>query len=490
MKKLVSILLLVFMLFGLCSCSSLISGIVGGNNNSETSSNTGSSTNSGTSNTNTESNTNSNTQTNTTTNTGTYVPPILDHDTIKYEAKYTNNKKTNIKYGSYTVKAPIITEYYNDYEAAVSMTFDDGADVAAAQVASNIMAQYGIRGTLMVNIASIQGNVSQWQNVVKQGVLDIGSHGWDHLDPSTIATDQLEHEIKDSFDYLHEYFPNENPLTYATPLSHITDEYEDYLIYCGFIANRLETGGKIIAPSDTDINMHRLGAARIDVAYKPSQVQINVADAISRGDWFIELYHNIRDSSHSTDLPAADFEAHCQWLYNNYNGKVWFGSYDDVAKYVAQYQTATIEYKACDNESMTFMAKVDKNYGQEMTLKIYMPFFIDSAYAIINGEEIYLTVEKEPNTRVVYINTELSEEGTEIKIMMSGNDKYFNNCNHTYVKQEEFDATETEFGYTVMICTGCAHTYVSSYTDKTASSVSPTSTEISTPVAIVPSKEQ
>ena len=125
-----------------------------------------------------------------------------------------------------------------------------------------------------------------------------------------------------------------------------------------------------------------------------------------------------------------------------------------------------------------------------MTLKIYMPFFIDSAYAIIDGEEVYLTVEKEPNTRVVYINTELSEEGTEIKIMMGGNEKYFNNCNHTYVQQEVIDPTATEFGYTIMICTGCAHTYVSSYTDKLSSGTAPVSTVIDTPNAIIPSKEQ
>ena len=101
-----------------------------------------------------------------------------------------------------------------------------------------------------------------------------------------------------------------------------------------------------------------------------------------------------------------------------------------------------------------------------MTFKIYMPFFIDSAYAVINGEKQYLTVEKEPNTRVVYVNSEVSEAGTEIKIYMGGNDKYFNNCDHAYAQNEVVEPTYLEFGYTEMICTKCEHTYKSGYTNK------------------------
>lgn len=463
MKKFLSIILLVSMLFSLTACSFIS---LGGPQSEEINTNTGTiaGTNTDTA---TDTSTDSSTNTSTSTNTDVYVPPILDYDAMKYTVKYSKDKK-KIYFGNYSFKAPAFTPYYNDYEAAVSMTFDDGADIAAAQVASSIMAKYGIRGTLMVNINAIDGNLAQWQALVNQGVLDIGSHGWAHINPYDITTEQMEHEIKGSLEYLQKNFPNENPLTYATPFAQITDTYEEYLKFCGFISNRLETGGAIIKPTSENINMLRLGSSRIDVSYLPSQVQINVASAIDTGSWFIELFHNIRTSSHSTDLPAEEFEAHCQWLYDNYNGKVWFGSYDDVSKYVAQYQTATIEYTAVDSESMTFTAKVDKNYGQEMTLKIYMPFFIDSAYAIIDGEERYLTVQKESNARSVLINTEISEEGTEIKIVMGGNDKYLNNCTHNYVEYEVVEPTATEYGYTVMYCPneGCGHTYKEKYTDK------------------------
>ena len=115
---------------------------------------------------------------------------------------------------------------------------------------------------------------------------------------------------------------------------------------------------------------------------------------------------------------------------------------------------------------MTFLAKVDKNYGQEMTLKIYMPFYADSAYAIINGQEQYLELQKASNSRYAYINTEISEEGTEIKIVMGGNKLYMNNCNHEYVEDKVVAPTDKAYGYTEMICTNCEHSYKSEYTNK------------------------
>ena len=208
----------------------------------------------------TETGTDTETETGTETETDTnteYVPPILDHDTIKYTPRYTTDKK-KLYYGNYSVKVPIITKYYNNYSAALSMTFDDGADVEAANLASEIMSEYGFKGTLMVNIGNIQGNLSRWQELVALGTLDIGSHGWSHLDPSTITTEQMEHEIKDSYDFLQDNFGEYNPVTYATPLSHLTDEYEEYLKYCGFISNRLETFGTMISPDNEIIDMYYL----------------------------------------------------------------------------------------------------------------------------------------------------------------------------------------------------------------------------------------
>lgn len=441
-------------------------------------------------NTNTDSSSNTNSGSSDTSSDSSYVPPLLDHDTINYEAKYSKDGK-KIYYGSSSFKVPVITEYYNGLSAALSMTFDDGEDIAAARLAHSIMSEYGFKGTLMVNISNVKNNIKEWQDLVALGTLDIGSHGWDHLDPSNISESQMEHEIKDSYDFLQQYFPDENPITYATPLSHLTEAYKQYLIDTGFIANRLETGGILIAPSTENIDMYRLYAKRLDKGNPEQNGRLNVSDGLDSGKWFVELYHNVRDR-HSTDITEEDFRAHCKWLYDNYNGKVWFASYDDVAKYIAQRQTATIEYTSCDKESMTFFAKVEKDYGQEMTLKFYLPFFIDSAYAVVNGEEHYLTLEKGSNVRIAYLNTHLTEEGVEIKIYLGGNDRYYNNCTHNYQVSKVVAPTNETVGYTLMECQneGCGNTYKAQFTDKITEEAEPQGvSEITTVDAQVSKKE-
>ena len=450
MKKIVSILLLVAMVFALASCA-----VVPVTTDTNTNTNTNSDTSTGTSK-------------DTDTDTGYTPPSILDYDRINYEPKYTKDQKKIYYAGSFSMKAPEIAPYYNDYQAAISMTFDDGADLEAAKRAADIISKYGFEGTLMLiaGSSSVRNNIDGWKALVAEGVMDVGGHGWSHKDPQGLTSDEIEQEIKDTMDYLKEQFPDENPLTFATPYAHITDAYMQYLQDYGVIANRLSGGTTINSNFTNPTDIYNLAAPRIDTGTPVIGAEAGASSAVENGNWFIELYHNVRESSESTDISPTAFEAHCQWLYNNYNGQVWFGSYDDVAKYIMQRKSTTIEYTACDRESMTFFAKSDVDYGAEMTVKLYMPFFIDSAYAIIDGEEQFCEIKKVTNARMVMFNIPISQEGVEIKLVMGGNDKYQNNCNHGYQENEVVAPTEATFGYTEMICPTCGHTYKKQYTNK------------------------
>lgn len=451
MKKVLSILLLIAMTFTIISCTvtqSTNTGTLGGE-------------------------TNTNTDGNSNTNTNVQNPPaILDYDKTVYQPKTSINGKSIYYAGIYSFKAPEITTYYNNYKAAISMTFDDGASLSAAKTAASIMSKYGFEGTLMLIGSSLKkGDVAGWQELVAEGVLDVGGHGWAHRNPNGLTEEQIIEEVKTTMDYLKETFPDENPLTFATPEAAITDAYLKYMKEYGIIANRLYSG-KTISPKDELKNdeMLQLAAPRVDNGFAPAGAEVAAKNAVEAGNWFIELFHSVEEGSSSINITPSAFEMHCQSLYNAYNGEVWFGSYDDVAKYIAQSRVTTIEYTACDINSMTFFAKSEVDYGAEMTVKLYMPFFIDSAYVEINGEKIYTELKKETNARSVMVNIPISEEGVEIKLVMGGNDKYNNNCTHAYVEYEVVPSTATEFGYTEMICTNCLHTYKEKYTDKVAAS--------------------
>lgn len=452
-KRIISIVLLLAMLFALTACT----------NTPQSTDTADSETDTGT--------TDTEIKDTSTDSENTSSVPILDHDTNKYEAKYSKDGNKIYYTNKFTVRAPIFTEYYNNYEAAISMTFDDGADLEAARVASDIISKYGLKGTLMLCAGSnsVQNNIDGWKELVAQGHLDVGGHGWYHMNPNNVVTEQqMQQEIDQTMNYLREHFPQENVLTFATPEAHLTTAYLQRLKENGVIANRL-SAGDVIAPSDTNKDLFTLASPRMDKSFPPANQESTIDKYVREGKWFIELFHSVRISNDSTDIAPEMFEEHCKWLYDNYNGRVWFASYDDVAKYIAQYRAGTIEYTACDSESMTFVAKTDDYYGMDMTVKIFMPFFIDSAYAIIDGEEVqYLEVKKETNARSVLINIPMSAEGTEIKIVMGGNEKYANNCDHAYVENKVVPPTVAEFGYTEMICTNeqCGHTYKSKYTNK------------------------
>ena len=466
-KRILSIVLLLCMLFALSACGTPATTDTGSTDTGSADTGSG--------------DTNSDTSTG-----GTYVSPILDHDSTRYEAKYADIKKTKIKYGIYSLKVPEITDYYNNYEAAFSMTFDDGYHVETGYNVSSVFEKYGWRGTMMLCPSMVDDKIDGWNNVFNMGYLDVGCHGWDHIDPRTISADQMEHEVKEAIEYLREKFPGQDVLTFATPLAQITDSYEEYLrLYT--ICNRLEMMGKAVNLGKNDNNLYRVYSTSINTSklvpdpnfpddptkrVVSTAIEMKIDDAIKANQWFVALYHCVMDNAkNSTDMEKTAFEKHCEWLYEKYNGRVWFASYEDVAKYATQKQSATIEYTDCDSESMTFVAKVDQNYGQEMTLKLFVPFFIDSAYAVIDGEEQYVEVIKETgvsNARVIYLNTEISEAGTEIKIVLGGNDKYANNCQHEYVVNEVVAPTADTFGYTEMVCINeeCAHTYKKQYTNK------------------------
>ena len=465
MKKIVSILLLVAMVFALASCA-----VVPATTDTNTNTNTNSDTSTGTS-TDTSANTNADNK-----------QEILDYDQTRYQPKKSFDGK-NLFYSTYSVKAPLITPYYNDYKAAVSMTFDDGASLEAAKTTAEILSEFGFEGTLMLIAGSLNdNNISGWQELVSEGVLDVGGHGWGHQPPNDSMTDaEIEREIKDTMDLLKKYFPDENPLTFATPEARITDKYLAYLKEYGIIANRLSSGYTISSSDALENNeMFNLAAPRIDNGNPAFGAEIEVASAVKSGKWFIELMHSVTEGNASINITPKDFRAHCQNLYDAYNGEVWFGSYDDVAKYITQSRVTTIEYTACDKESMTYLVKSEKDYGAVLTAKFYLPLIVDSAYAVINGqEEIYTEVEKEVSrygTRYyVMVNMPVSEDGIEIKLVLGGNFNYKNNCKHgvdeslcdyLYEEKEVVPSTKESFGYTEMVCPNCHHTYKSKYTNK------------------------
>ena len=395
----------------------------------------------------------------------------IGEDRIKYTPRF-NSNKTKIFFGSQTVTPPMFTNYYHGYQTAVSMTFDDGYDTNTGVVVSEIFAKYGFRGTEMItaNNMNSQERIDEWNRIFELGYLDLGAHGYRHINPPDITDpDVLEEETKTAVEFLRENFPSQKVLTFATPYAHITDEYEDALREL-VIGDRLQSDGMDVILGK-EFNPYRVRAHSVDKGHGTATASRLIDSAVKDGTWIVELYHCVLDkASNSTDIDRGSFEAHCEELFKKYHDKIWFGSFQDVLVYSKQLEATTHEYTACDKGSMTFKVNcpLDKEiYNIPMTMKVFVPGTIDSAYALVNGEYQPLTIETDFSGLGKYVTVyDIPVDNSEVKIVLGGNRLCNNGCKHSYITVESVEATHDEFGYNKYSCTTCENEYYGKYTAK------------------------
>ena len=447
MKRVIALLLLAVMLIMTVSC-----GHIPSNTNTDTSTNT---------------NTDTNKDTSSSTDTSTGSKPSFDvtEDQNIYEAK-TSEDGTTITYLKESIKAPYFTPYYHNYKTAVSFTFDDGYDVNTGYIVNRVFAQYGFRGTLMLNGMYLedQGRADAWRDVVSKGYLDVGAHGYRHEDPRTLSPEDYDFEIKYCIEYLRQQFPGQHVLTYATALAQITSQFQNYLKDY-VISNRLEESGSLVVPG-TEFDPYRIKAYSLDEKHASNYGAIKacVTQATKTRQWAVMLCHCVEEDASHVNVSQERFESFCKWLYDNYKDDIWFASFEDVSIYIEQHKHAKINYIGADSTSMTFnvTCDLDKNiYKFPMSFTVELPSFADSAYAIINGVEYDLELEVVDAYRKSVTIIDVPTDGTEVKIVLGGNKNCKNGCPmHFYSNLEVVKPTCTTRGYTERICEYCKHTYL------------------------------
>ena len=451
MKKLLSLALVVIMLFSLVSCDLLLG--TGGGSDTDVDSEKGTDSNAG-------AGTNSNV---------TRPTPVYTEDKNVYEPTINENGK--ITYLKNQIDMPELSKYYHNYQAAISMTFDDGDHTDTGRTLNEIFAKYGFHGTLMFTANNVKGTVDEWQEILDKGYLDVGCHGYYHVDPREITDEAtLKKETIEAVQFLRENFEGQNVLTFATPMAFTTDAYEAELKKV-VISNRLEAVGNKVVPG-SDYNIYRVQAHSFREGIAPVVINSKADEAVTKGEWLVELMHGVVDGTrYGTDINKAAFEAHCKYLYDKYNGKVWFGSFEEVSIYMIQYENTTFEYIDCDRDSMTFKMSndLDKSiYNIPMSARFYIPAFANTAYYEIDGVQYDLEVGRIGSGAYMkkYVDIiDIQPDGKPIKIVFGENKSCSNGCVvHSYLEVEEIESTCTTHGYTIKECTLCGATYKLDYT--------------------------
>ncbi|MBO5374049.1 MAG: polysaccharide deacetylase family protein, partial [Clostridia bacterium] len=380
-------------------------------------------------------------------------------------------------YGAYTLSAPAFYGYYNGYSSALTMTFDDGYDIGTGQYINSIYRQYGFRGTAMLGVTFLQTEdennnkidndwlISEWNEVLAEGYLDVGCHGYDHLNPVGLSSTLYEHEIKDAIYYLREKFPTQRVLTYVTPFAHIDESYKEYLNDYA-ISNRLEADGKDIKIGES-YDLYKVKSTSILAEMNAAGFNTSIGNALKqKGRWTVELYHCVRDNASGRDATKTFFAEHCKYIYDNFKDTTWVASFEDVSVYLKQLENSTINYVSSDRESMTLSinCSLDKDiYNFPMTIKVQVPGTVTSAYTVINGEEQTLEVIRGSGVNAVVVKN-APANGEPVKIYFGGNNVYNNSCPHNYIPQDAVAPTCGTHGYTPYKCSRCGAAYKTNFT--------------------------
>ena len=149
---------------------------------------------------------------------------------------------------------------------------------------------------------------------------------------------------------------------------------------------------------------------------------------------------------------------------------------------------AKINYTACDKESMTFTVTCDLDeniYNIPMSATIYVPSFVSTAYAVIDGVEQDLEVTKILGKKAVNV-VDIPVNGSEVKIYLGENSNIDNDCDHDLVTLETVEPTCHSHGYTVKGCRVCNFTYKVRYTRMSDHDFTGKVTEVTEATAAIP----
>ena len=216
-----------------------------------------------------------------------------------------------------------------------------------------------------------------------------------------------------------------------------------------------------------EFNEYRVQAVSVNARTAPPTSKF-LEENIEAGAWIVELYHQVRRTGATgINCDFGTFESHCKALYEKYSDVLWVASFEQVAIYSKQIQNTFVEYVNATADSMTINAGctiANDIYNIPMTVEVNVPSFVDSAYAIVDGEIQYLKVTTKTNRKYVTVKN-IDAEGEEFKIMLGGNTNCQNKCNHLYTLKTRVNPTCETIGYDINECVHCTRKYISKYKD-------------------------
>lgn len=311
--------------------------------------------------------------------------------------------------------------------AIVTMTFDDGT-LGTANTLLQIMQDYNMKASLMVNPSRIEGgsgasyaNLTQMKSLTAAGYLEVQSHSYSHTyiappghgdhNPNTYdqvnTPEFISHEVLGSYNYLRENFPQFASLSFAVPGSNSYNDNALAKVHEVFFAarrNQTPTVSSLqtLNPAENAnaggwFNLKNIWLDRgVDAVNAILDASVNN----EQGAWLITSAHEINNnpSSGNHSMTTDNFKSLLDNVKAYVNeGKVWVATFSEAIKYLREYQNATVyQYETVDgmfvevdmNKNTAGGKELDPDvFDMPLTVKVEIPEGWDRVRFRQNGVE-------------------------------------------------------------------------------------------------------
>jgi peptidoglycan/xylan/chitin deacetylase (PgdA/CDA1 family) len=193
----------------------------------------------------------------------------------------------------------------------LSITFDDGWESAFTNGAS-LLNSRGLPGTFYINPSTLDTSnfmtAAQVKNLQKRGN-QIASHGYEHLDMTTLSAHRLERELSTAQTSLARQFNIPNPQDYASPYGR-SDPQVQYYVRQHYRSQRSTDNG---INTKQNFEPYNLLVFYMGSDTKLGALQQALTQTKEQHGWLILVYHRV-EGAHPHDATIMEPAAFSQQL--------------------------------------------------------------------------------------------------------------------------------------------------------------------------------
>jgi len=323
-----------------------------------------------------------------------------------------------------------VTSWKDDYQGAVSFTFDDGYKGAFEHGGAELEAA-GLKGTFYIftDTSSIYDGELASTSLVreyKDKGHEIASHTANHANLGFLTesgdVDSLSKVLSSSVELLNERF-DQYTMSMSIPFGSFRYETLDYISQYFYSARSSQFGFNLATPYD----FYALKSWPILSTTSPAYVDNLLAIAETYGTYLPLMYHDMLDEPFDEDSLIYTYrrELFSETVQDALSRGLWIDTHERIYKYIRERNALKIYHLESDEMGaqtghFSFEADdglVDSVFNVELTLKISLPFSWegDSVTVGPEGEMEYMKAQEDSLGRFIHYNC-LPQAGVSINV--------------------------------------------------------------------------